>query len=186
MIATLTANAPAIAESKIIHTSAILHPLARFVTEQTVALMFDLQPEQIYQIQCWRYVVYVHAEGISKFVSYADFPAILDVEPPKSQDFLRWRKRWYKQNRSQQAPEFWTAFYRYHFTHATSDQQLHQWGQLVGLVKEAIASPALEQLRQTYQQKKQLWNHGNSIKLTTSASLSGYALLEQGTGNNKR
>lgn len=161
MIAILTVNAPVITESKIIHKSAILHPLARFVTEQTVTLMFNLKLEQIYQIQCWRYVVYVHAEGISKFVSYADFPAILDVEPPKSQDLVRWRKRWYKQSRSKQAPEFWTAFYSYQFDHAVSYQQLRLWGQLVGLVKEAIASPALEQLRQTYQQEKQIWNHRN-------------------------
>jgi hypothetical protein len=96
MIATITQNAPVITESKIIHKSAIVHPLARFVTEQTVALMFNIQIEQIYQIQCWRYVVYVHGHGISKFVSYADFPAILEVEPPKAEDFVRWRKRWYK------------------------------------------------------------------------------------------
>lgn len=164
MIATLTVNAPVITESKIIHKSAILHPLARFVTEQTVALMFDLQVEQIYQIQCWRYVVYVHAEGISKFVSYADFPAILNVEPPKSQDLVRWRKRWYKQNRSQQAPEFWTAFYSYQFNHAMSYQQLREWGELVGLVKDAIALPALEKLQYTYQQQK-LFSHRFRIKL---------------------
>ncbi|MGL4499588.1 MAG: hypothetical protein ACRC78_19345 [Planktothrix sp.] len=97
MIATLTANAPVITESKIIHKSSILHPLARFVTEQTVALMFNLQLEQIYQIQCWRYVVYVHG----------------------------------------------------------------QWGQLVGLVKTAIAPSAIEILRQTYQQQKEIWNNWN-------------------------
>ncbi|HAN74289.1 MAG TPA: hypothetical protein DCQ51_04985 [Planktothrix sp. UBA8407] len=161
MIATITQNAPVITESKIIHKSAIVHPLARFVTEQTVALMFNIQIEQIYQIQCWRYVVYVHGHGISKFVSYADFPAILEVEPPKAEDFVRWRKRWYKCTRSQQAPEFWTKFYGFQFNHAASYQQLRQWGQLVGLVKNAIAPSAIEKLRQTYQQNQQLWNNWN-------------------------
>lgn len=161
MIATLTANAPVITESKIIHKSPILHPLARFVTEQTVALMFNLQLEQIYQIQCWRYVVYVHGQGISQFVSYADFPAILEVEAPKTEDFVRWKKRWYRSTRSQKAPEFWTKFFSFQFDHARSYQQLRQWGQLVGLVKTAIAPSAIEILRQTYQQQKEIWNNWN-------------------------
>lgn len=161
MIATLTPNAPVITESKIIHKSPILHPLARFVTEQTVALMFNLQLEQIYQIQCWRYVVYVHAQGISQFVSYADFPAILEVEPPKAEDFGRWRQRWYRSRHSQKAPEFWTKFYQFQFHYATSCKQLYQWGQLVGLVKTAIAPSAIERLRQAYREEQEIWDNWN-------------------------
>jgi len=65
---------PIIGESKINHKSPVLHPLVRFVTEETAALLFNLKPEEIYRIDCWRHVVYVHGKGVSKFVSYADFP----------------------------------------------------------------------------------------------------------------
>ncbi|HAZ45331.1 MAG TPA: hypothetical protein DCZ55_12935, partial [Cyanobacteria bacterium UBA11371] len=57
-----------------------VHRLARFVTKATAALLFNLKPEQIKRVECWRYVVYVNGEGVSQFVSYADFPPIVGVE----------------------------------------------------------------------------------------------------------
>ena len=77
MVSTPKPNMPVIRASKINHKSAILHPLVRFVTEETVALLLNLELEEIYRIDCWRHVVYVHGKGVSKFVSYADFPPIL-------------------------------------------------------------------------------------------------------------
>ncbi|WP_293024134.1 MULTISPECIES: hypothetical protein [unclassified Moorena] len=70
-----------------------LAPSGFSVTENTVALFFNIQPEEIYRIDCWQHVVYVHAKGVSQFVSYADFPPILGVDPPKTGDYDRWLKR---------------------------------------------------------------------------------------------
>ncbi len=70
-----------------------LHPLARFVTKEGIALLLKLKPEEIYRIDCWRYVIHIVGKGVSTFISYADLPPILGVEPPTNQDFVRWRKR---------------------------------------------------------------------------------------------
>ena len=90
-------------------------------------MLFNLSPDEIYRIECWQHIVYVHGKGLSRFISYADFPPILEAEPPTSQDMVRWRKRW----KSPIAPEFWTIFYRYQFNRATSESQLLAWGQFV-------------------------------------------------------
>ncbi|MBW4576129.1 MAG: hypothetical protein KME08_12710 [Aphanothece sp. CMT-3BRIN-NPC111] len=147
------------AESKIVHKSPVLHPLVRFVNEETAALLFNLKPEQIYRIDCWRHVVYVHGKGVSKFVSYADFPPSLGVVPPTERDFFRWRKRWKNKWNSRQAPEFWQQFYAYQFQQATSVPKLFQWGKLVNLVKAALSEAALQWLRDVYSQEKYVWDN---------------------------
>ena len=139
-----------IRESKIIHRSAIVHHLARFVTEETVALLFKIAPEQIERIECWQYVVYVHGVGVSCFVSYADFPPILVVDAPTAQDFVRWRQRW----RSKLAPQFWQEFYTHQFQYAVSIPELFRWGELVGLVKCALSEAVLEKLRKVFANQK--------------------------------
>ena len=97
-------------------------------------------------------MVYVHAKGISRFVSYADFPPIVGVNEPAPQDFGRWYKRW----KSKQAPAFWTKFYTYKFKKAVSVDRLLEWGQLVAAVKSVISGAALQQLRDVYAQEKDL------------------------------
>lgn len=139
-----------IRESKIIHRSPVLHPLARFVTEETTAMMFDIAPEQIERIECWRNIVYVHAEGVSRFVSYADFPAILGVQPPENQDFVLWRKRWRKRWHSRLAPEFWQRFYCQQFYNAQSVTELYSWGNLVNAIGSVLSQTVLEHLRQVF------------------------------------
>ena len=138
--------------SKIIHKSPILHPLARFVTEETVALLFNISVDEIYRIECCRYMVYVHAKHISRFVSYADFPPIVGVNEPTLQDFGRWYKRW----KSKLAPVFWTKFYTHHFKQAVSVDSLWEWGLLVAKVKSAISGAGLQQLRDVYAAEKDL------------------------------
>ncbi|MBA3923724.1 MAG: hypothetical protein H0X31_19340, partial [Nostocaceae cyanobacterium] len=66
MLTSPTQQRPTIRESKIVHKALIIHPLARFVTEEAVCLMFNLSYDDIHVIQCWRYVVYIHAKGVSK------------------------------------------------------------------------------------------------------------------------
>lgn len=158
MVSTAKQNSLVITESKIIHKSAVIHPLARFVTEETVALLFNIEPEQIYRIECCRHMVYVHGQGVSRFVSYADFPPILGVEPPLAHDFVQWRKRWRKRWESNQAPEFWQEFYAYQFKHADSEPKLLEWGKLVNLVKSGLSEKALQQLRDVYSEEKYWWN----------------------------
>lgn len=159
MVSTLQAKTPTIRTSKINHKSPVLHPLARFVTEETVALLFNLQLDEIYRIDCWRHVVYVHAKGISRFVSYADFPPHLDTQTPTSQDCVCWRKRWRTHWKSQQAPEFWTKFFKHQFKHASTESNLLAWGKLVAIVKCVLCVTAVEQLRTAYRQEKYFWEH---------------------------
>ncbi|MEG3851234.1 hypothetical protein QT971_30360 [Microcoleus sp. herbarium19] len=141
-----------IGESKIIHKSSIVNPRSRFVTEETVALLFNISPEQIYRIECCHNMVYVYAKGLSRFLSYADFPPIVEVNPPATQDFLGWYKRW----NAKLAPQFWTQFYTYNFKEAVSVDSLLEWGKLVGTVKSVISASALQQLRDVYAQEKAL------------------------------
>ena len=152
MIAAFELKSSTFACSKIIHKSPVLHPLARFVTEETVALLFNISPHEIYRIECCHNMVYVHAKGISRFVSYADFPPILEVKRPCVQDFVGWYKRW----KRTQAPEFWTKFYTYNFKAAVSVDSLLEWGKLVATVKSVISASALQQLRDVYAQEKTL------------------------------
>lgn len=159
MVSTLQAKAPVIKASKISHNSPVLHPLVRFVIEETVALLFNLKPDEIYRIDCWQHVVYVHGKGVSKFVSYADFPPILDVEAPTQQDCVRWRKRWRNRWKRQQAPEFWTIFYRHQFKYASCESQLLAWGKLVAAVKSMLCVAAVEQLREAYKYEKYYWEN---------------------------
>jgi len=159
MVSTPKAKTPVISVSKINHKSGVLHPLVRFVTEETAALLFNLDPEEIYRIDCWRHVVYVHGKGVSKFVSYADFPPILEVEAPTHQDFVRWRKRWKNRWKISQAPEFWTKFYKQQFKHASTEANLLSWGKLVAVVKSVLSVAAVEQLREAYRYEKDLWEN---------------------------
>jgi len=159
MVSTPKLKTPVLRESKINHKSGVLHPLVRFVTEETAALLFNLDPEEIYRIDCWRHVVYVHGKGVSKFVSYADFPPILEVEAPTHQDFVRWRKRWKNRWKISQAPEFWTKFYKYQFKHASTEANLLSWGKLVAVVKSVLSVAAVEQLREAYRYEKDLWEN---------------------------
>ncbi|NEO39688.1 MAG: hypothetical protein F6J90_26500 [Moorea sp. SIOASIH] len=158
MLTTPSHKLPVVTVSKINHKSRVVHPLARFVTENTVALFFNIQPEEIYRIDCWQHVVYVHAKGVSQFVSYADFPPILGVDPPKTGDYDRWLKRRDKRHKSKQSLGFWSRFYAQQFKQASSKLNLYQWGKLVGLVKRVLFEAELQQLRQIYVNEKSWWD----------------------------
>lgn len=146
-----------IRESKIIHKSPVAHPLARFFTEETVAMLFNITLEQIDRVECWKNIVYIHAQGVSRFVSYADFPAILGVETPINQDFLRWRKRWRKRWHSSLAPQFWQSFYAENFRNAESLSELFNWGKLVNSIKSVLTETVVVQLRSVFLEQKASW-----------------------------
>ena len=145
-------SSPKIPESKIVHKSPILHPLARFVTEEAAALLFNISVEQIYKITCLRYIVHVHGKGISRFVSYADFPPILAVNLPTPLDFYFWHKRWKKKP----AQEFWQKFYIYQFEKALSVTELLGWNNLVSKVKSLFTNTGLEILKEAIAKQQSL------------------------------
>ncbi|MUG95847.1 hypothetical protein F7734_27215 [Scytonema sp. UIC 10036] len=130
-----------------------IHPLARFVTPEAISLLLKIQTEQIKEIRLWPNVILVVARGLTRFVSYADLPPIVEAEPPKKQDFILWRKRWRK-NETKQAPEFWQEFYKRKFQQASSVSELYKWGVVVRAIKSAICQTALSFLRNQYLQAK--------------------------------
>ena len=132
------------------------HPLSRFVTPEAISLLLNLGTEDIYRIDCWRYVIHVVGKGVSTFVSYADLPPILGATPPTKRDFVRWRKRWRKNNK--QPPKFWLDFYKQKFKQAASVAELYAWGTIVGVIKPALSSVNLQELRIVYIEVK------NSLK----------------------
>ncbi|MGB3206704.1 MAG: hypothetical protein WBB28_17095 [Crinalium sp.] len=133
--------------------SKIVHHLARFVTKEAIALHLNLHPNEIYRVNCWRYVIHVVAKGISTFVSYADIPPVLEVEAPTPRDILAWRKRWKKDKFK--APDFWTKFYAEKFKQAPDLNKLYSWGQLVNVIKFALSESVLEWLRSIYTQAQE-------------------------------
>lgn len=135
-----------------------VHRLARFVTEETAAQMFNLKLEQIYLVECWQNVVYVHGEGVSRFVSYADFPPIVGVEPPSEKDFFYWRRRWKKKQppeKKRLAPEFWVQFFAHQFQQVLGIFELYNWGELLNLLKSVFTQTTWDKLQEVY--SKEQW-----------------------------
>ncbi len=157
MLSSLHPKELTIRKSKILRKSPLLRSLARFVTEEAVRLIFKIKFEDIYVVECWRHVVYVHAKGISKFVSYADFPPILGVEPPSPAEIAMWRRRWQKQNdasQKKQAPKWWAEFFAHKFWQSLSAPILYDWGFLVRLIKFAFTESTLTELRSIFRRAK--------------------------------
>lgn len=125
-----------------------INPLARFVTKEAVAKVLKVKPEQIREIRLWPYIIHVVGVGISRFVSYADMPPIVGVEPPTLQDCMRWRSRWRKTQ--QQAPIFWVEFYEAKFRQCRGVEELFNWGKLVGKIKHGLSRLQVEWLRKIY------------------------------------
>lgn len=134
------------------------HRLARFVTKKAAAMMFNLEAEEVYQVERWANIVYVHGKGVSRFVSYADFPPTVEVAPPSDQDFAFWRRRWKKrqQRQKQQAPPFWVQFFAQQFNQSLSVDVLSNWGEVIRLIKFAFGEDILQELLEKYRHEKAL------------------------------
>lgn len=148
MRSTTRVQAPPIRASKISYKSPFVHPLARFVTEEAVAMMFGITIEQIERVECCCYVVYVHAQNVSKFVSYADFPPPPVVGTQFSQVFWRWRRRWKRRWNSKFAPEWWQQFYIEQIQQTLSENDLIEWWKMLILIKSALSDGAWQQITQ--------------------------------------
>ena len=99
------------------------HRLSRFVTKEAIARLLKIKVEQIYRFECWAHILYVHAKGMSRFVSYADFPPVVGVESPSGLDFGYWKRRMASQ-KERYAPDFWVDFYGDKFHQAVSVAEL--------------------------------------------------------------
>ncbi len=143
--------------SRLQRNSNPFHRLARFVSKQAAAVMFNLEADEIYSVERWANIVYVHGLGVSRFVSYADFPPRIGVAPPTDKDFALWRRRWKQRQRQQQkrqAPSFWIEFFAHQFDQSPSVEILHNWGRLIGEIKFAFREDMLQKLREGYRQKQ--------------------------------
>lgn len=132
--------------------------LSRFVTKEAIARLLKIKVEQIYRFECWAHILYVHAEGMSRFVSYGDFPPVVGVEAPSGLDFGYWKRRM-ASLKERYAPDFWVDFYADKFREAVSVAELLEWGELVGVIKLMLSAIALESLRKVYAQEKHLLEH---------------------------
>ncbi|MBA2749617.1 MAG: hypothetical protein H0U45_12990 [Tatlockia sp.] len=126
-----------------------INPLARFVTIEEVALLLKVDITQIKYIRCWARVVGVR---FSRFVSYADLPPIIAAEAPHTADIIRWRKRWNKNTHG--ASQFWLEFYKQKFEQALNVSQLHDWGQIIGVIKFGLSLVTVQKLRHFYSDTK--------------------------------
>lgn len=133
--------------------SKCVHPLARFVTKEAIALILNVPVEKIKEVRCWARVILVVGQGLSRFVSYADLPPVVGVEPPTTQDFANWRKRWQKL-KINQALDSWTTFYANKFGQCRDIAELISWGQLLGIIKKLLSEQALLALRSIYVAEK--------------------------------
>ncbi|PAX59956.1 hypothetical protein [Brunnivagina elsteri] len=149
MPATTGVKAPSIRSSKITYKSPLLHPLGRFVTEEAVAIMFGIDIDQIKRIDCYSHVVYVHANNVSRFVSYADFPPPSSVGTQFSQVFWRWLRRWRKHSSSKHAPEWWQNFYIQQIEKSFTDDDFIELRKVLTLIKSALSDDAWQQITQT-------------------------------------
>jgi len=128
-----------------------INPLARFVTPEAIALLLKINVSDIKEIRCWAHVILVVAKHLTRFVSYADLPPIVGVEPPTNKDFLTWRKRWQK-TKTYQAPSFWVQFYAAKLRQSGSFNQLYTWGRLLSLITFALSITSLEALRKVFRE----------------------------------
>lgn len=128
-----------------------INPLFKFVTKEAVALLLKIPVEQIKKIRCWPHVILVISEHLVRFVSYADLPPILAVEPPTNKDILTWRRRWRKQ-KTYKAPNFWQKFYTQKLRLSADRSSLQAWWGLINKIKFALSHDAVQKLRIVFQE----------------------------------
>lgn len=133
--------------------SKYIHPLARFVSKEAIALILNVPVKKIREIRLWARVVLVVGQGLSRFVSYADLPPVVGAKEPTSQDFACWRRRWQKL-KIKQAPDYWATFYANKFGQCMNIAELFSWGQLLGIIKPALSEQAVLALRSIYVAEK--------------------------------
>ena len=129
------------------------NPLGRFVTRDALSFHLGIQSDNIYKISCWKYVIHVVGKGKSRFVSYADMPPVLGVEPPRKGDFAKWRKR-IKTRKQKYVPKFWAQFYVKQIEDSNSVETLLNWKSLVSQCKSLISLEGVKKIDQAVTARK--------------------------------
>lgn len=129
------------------------HPLGRFVTREALGLHLGLKSDNIYKISCWRYVIHVVGKSKSRFVSYADMPPVIGVEPPRKSDFAKWRKR-IKARKQKYVPKFWAQFYIKKIAEANSLQTLISWENLVKQCRSLMSIECISKIDRALAEEK--------------------------------
>jgi hypothetical protein len=111
----------------------VTNPQSRFVTKTAVAMHLKRSVDEIYKVNCWRYVVHVVGKKTSTFVSYADLPPIIGVDLPNHRDVRAWRKRWKRYDHT--APLFWQSFYAEKLRQVTTMEELQAWEEVLSYVE---------------------------------------------------
>ncbi len=130
-----------------------VHPLSRFVTVEAMALLLNIDAAKIKEIRLWRYMILVVADGMSRFVSYAEIPPILGVAAPTPKEFITWRKRWRKL-KTNHVPDFWCQFYAQKFGQSNDLEELKRWGQLIASIKFTLPQKVIQALRSLYAEER--------------------------------
>jgi hypothetical protein len=130
-----------------------INPLSRFVTVEAIALLLNIDAAKIKEIRLWRYMILVVADGMSRFVSYAEVPPILGVAPPTAKNFIAWRKRWRKL-KTNHVPDFWCQFYAQKFGQSNDLEELKRWGQLIATIKFALSPKVIQALLPLYAEQR--------------------------------
>ncbi|MDT9339022.1 hypothetical protein VV11_005915 [Trichodesmium erythraeum 21-75] len=129
------------------------HPLGRFVTIDALSFHLGIKWDNIYKISCWKYVIHVVGKGKSRFVSYADMPPVIGVEPPRKADFAKWRKR-IKTRKQKYVPKFWAQFYVKKIEDSNSIKTLLNWNSLVNQCKSLISLEGVQKIDQAVVERK--------------------------------
>jgi hypothetical protein len=130
-----------------------INPLSRFVTVEAIALLLNIDAAKIKEIRLWRYMILVVADGMSRFVSYAEIPPILGVAPPTVEDFLALAKRWRKL-KTNHVPDYWCKFYAQKFGQSNGLEELKRWGQLIATIKFALSPKVIQALLPLYAEQR--------------------------------
>jgi hypothetical protein len=112
--------------------SVVTNPQSRFATKSAIAMHLKRSTDEIYKVNCWRYVVHVVGKKMSTFVSYADLPPIVGVTLPNHRDVRAWRKRWKKCDHI--APLFWHNFYAEKLRQVTTMEELQAWEEVLSYI----------------------------------------------------
>lgn len=129
------------------------HPLARFANKRAIAQLLGIKPQEIRQINCWRYVIHVVGNNFCRFVSYGDLPPTVEYAPLASGDFLIWRKRLLIRHQ-RHVPDFWVDFYLTEIAMITSIESLMQWQSLINEISYLLDIDARQVLLQAMQVKQ--------------------------------
>ena len=149
-----------IRESKIIHKRSEQHPLAPHVTEEAVALKFNVKIEEIHRIELWDKLVYVYAGKLSRFMSYGDFPPVVTENKASELPVHYWGNRLrtlhrqdqrQKEHKKEQLLQLWSKYYTDRVSETRNKLELRKWGEIIAVMKPYLGTDIMTTMKEFYQ-----------------------------------